>query len=109
MKKITIPLTRTEWQRFTAILLEQSEDCAPKRIGHLNYKERYSLAMRNDLLKCAYIKLHNKLHSLKDDKNNLNLTVSEAAAVGLFFQETDIKYSFTAYIKIIGIIDQKLA
>ncbi len=107
--KITIPLTRIEWMQLTRELFNRSEACAPKRIGHLNFKDRYLLAMRNDLLKCVYIKLHNKLHSLRDNKNNLNLTVPESAALGLWMQEIDFKYYQVSYLRIIEIIDKKLA
>jgi len=108
MNRITIPLSRMEWQQLTSLLLALSEDCAPKLIGHLNYKDRYLLAMRNDLLKCVYIKLHNKLHSLKVDKNILNITVPEAATLGLWLQENCINFSSFAFINMIEIIDKKL-
>lgn len=77
MQKITLHLSKTEWAQLTTIVLENSNITDP---------DKYMLAILRDTLLQVYVKLHNKLHSLKD-KNRINLTRPEAAVLSLTLQE----------------------
>lgn len=102
---IIIPLSRLEWRMITNDVLIGCIDCKHKRIGNIPYSERLEMYIHNELMRSVYIKLHNKLHSLKD-KNKLQLTIPEAAVFGLWLQKSVFEHSFD--IPIIKIIDQKL-
>jgi len=63
-------------------------------------------ALMYPLLKQVYIKLHNKLHSLREAKNRLSLTLPEASITATTLQALDeIHY---LQVDIVGFIDQKL-
>ena len=99
MNKITLQLTKNEWQHLAAWLLTESTHAE-----HIN--DKYMKALLYPLLKQVYIKLHNRLHSLRHDKNRLNLTLPEASVLATTLMEG----YFDNYlaVSITGIIDQKL-
>ena len=99
MNKISLHLTKTEWQHLAAWLL--TESTYAERI-----EDKYMKALLYPLLKQVYIKLHNKLHSLQQSKNRLNLTHPEASVLATTLLES---YSDNYLsVSITGIIDQKL-
>ena len=99
MNKLTLLLTRSEWQQLAAWMLTESTHA--ERID-----DKYMRALLYPLLKQVYVKLHNKLHSLHQDKNRLNLTLPEASVLATTLLEIDSNSYLV--IQITGIIDQKL-
>jgi len=99
MDKITLHLTKTEWQNMAAWLLTESTHAAV-------IDDKYKRALVYPLLKQVYIKLHNRLHSLKERKNTLSLTLPEASIMAgkllEFYSDHYLSVSIT------GLIDQKL-
>lgn len=105
MEKISIKLTRKEWIGLTAIVLRESNQV--KLI-----EDRYFKAMLEPLLREVYKKLHNKLHSLKEAKNALILSIPEAASFNLVFADEDYcapdTYANAILTSIISQIDKRL-
>lgn len=97
MNKITIKLDGAEWVELTNMVLRDSTDM------EATTTDKYMRAILLTLLKQVYVKLHNKLHSLKA-KNNLTLTPAEAATLVLSLEG---RYDYMS-ISITGQIDQKL-
>ncbi|MDO9255430.1 MAG: hypothetical protein Q7U54_07960 [Bacteroidales bacterium] len=99
MNKITLHLTKSEWQQLAATVLTESANSE-------HIEDKYMKAILSPLLKQVYVKLHNKLHSLDWAKNRLNLTLPEASVLGSALLELNSNsYIITS---ITGIIDQKL-
>lgn len=99
MDKITLKLTNKDWLQLTAIVLKAS--------GAAEYiPDKYLKAICANLLKAVYIKLHNKMHSLKPKNNSLSLTLPEAANLAGTLGETDTVNVLV--VEIIGIIDRSL-
>lgn len=101
MEKITIKLSNQEWQMLTSYIL-----CNYSYVAG-DFSLKYYNRMRHSLMKQVYIKLHNKLHSLKLKNNNLNLTHPESCALSLCLQEKKEK-SYLDYL-IISEIDVKIS
>ncbi|MEI6061723.1 MAG: hypothetical protein WCR72_13515 [Bacteroidota bacterium] len=99
MNKLTLLLTRTEWQQLAAWMLTESTHAE-------KIDDKYMRALLYPLLKQVYVKLHNKLHSLQQAKNRLNLTLPEASVLATTLLEIDSNSYLV--IQITGIIDQKL-
>jgi hypothetical protein len=97
--KIALHLSRHEWQQLTAIVLKES-------ISAQRITDKYMRCLIYPMLKEVYKKLHNKLHSLKENRNALNLTLPEASVLNTALLELDSENYLI--IEIIGIIDQKL-
>lgn len=97
--KVSLHLSREEWQQFISIVLQEA--VAAERI-----KEKYMRCLLYPLLKQVYIKLHNKLHSLKISNNLLTLTLPEASVLNSALLELDSNNYLV--ISIINTIDQKL-
>lgn len=106
MDKIRIVLTRKEWVGLTALVLAESSSIK-------SLDDRYFRALLWNLLWKVYIRLHDRLHSLKEAKNALNLTMSEAAAFNYVFADEDYiapnPFATAILTDIISQIDQKLA
>jgi disulfide bond formation protein DsbB len=106
MDKIKIKLNRDEWITLTALVLQASANKASFELLGKNL-----CAMNIHLIKDVYIKLHNRMHSLKPKKVNLlSLTVPEAAAFNVYFQ-SHFQFSglsLAIVTEITGLIDQKL-
>lgn len=98
MDKITLKLTSKEWIQLTGQVLAMSVDAE-------RTQDKYMRSILHPLLKQVYVKLHNKMHSLRA-KNSLNLTVPEAATLGIALMESDSMAALV--IEVIGYIDQKL-
>ena len=97
--KITLKLTSKDWLQLTALVLAGSASAQKS-------DDKYMRAILHPTLRQVYIKLHNRMHSLKAAKNSLNLTLPEAATLSLALQERD-----SLDVLIVGIvneIDQKL-
>ncbi len=109
MDKISIKLTRKEWTGLAALVLAESSKF--KEMTHPD--DRYYKALFEALLREVYIKLHNKLHSLREAKNSLNLTISEGAAFNWIFADEDYHasnpFAMAIITSITSQIDQKLA
>ena len=99
MDKITLHLTRPEWQQLAAWMLTESTHAE-------KIEDKYMRAILYPLLKAVYIKLHNKLHSLDLAKNRLNLSLPEASVLATTLLEIDSNSYLV--IQITGLIDQKL-
>jgi hypothetical protein len=99
MNKITIHLTKSEWQNLAAWLLTESTHA--ERI-----EDKYMKALLYPLLKQVYVKRHNRLHSLQHTKNRLNLTLPEASVLATTLLESYSDHYLC--VSITGIIDQKL-
>lgn len=99
MNKITLHLSKTEWQQLTSVVLEQSGEVR-------NTDDKYMKAILFNTLLQVYIKLHNKLHGLKSDNNRLNLTYPEASVLAMTLLE--LKSDNYLVVSVTGIIDQKL-
>ena len=99
MNKITLHLSREEWQNLAACLLTESTHAA-------QFEDKYMRALMWPLLKQVYIKLHNRLHSLKEKKNSLSLTLPEASVMATTLLELYSDHYLV--VTIVGIIDQKL-
>jgi len=99
MNKITLLLTKTEWQHLTVWLLTESTHAE-------RMDDKYMKALLFPLLKQVYVKLHNRLHSLKDAKNRLTITLPEASVLATTLLECYSDHYLC--VSIIGIIDQKL-
>lgn len=97
--KVTLHLSRAEWKALADTVLTESSN-----VQHL--EDKYIRALLYPLLKQVYVKLHNKLHSLKEVKNALNLTLPEASVLGTALLELNTD-NYLA-VSIIGTIDQKL-
>ena len=97
--KISLHLSRPEWQQFLSIVLKEA--VAAERI-----EEKYMRCLLYPLLKQVYMKLHNKLHSLKAENNLLTLTPPEASVLNTALLELNSENYLI--IRIIGLIDQKL-
>jgi hypothetical protein len=74
MEKITLKFTNKEWLQLTGIVFKVSQD-------NDFTDDKYTKAIYSNLLKAVYIKLHNKMHSLKPKNNNLIMSVPEAACL----------------------------
>ncbi len=98
-ERISLHLTNEEWRQLTALILDESHTA-------LNIADKYMRALLFPLLKQVYIKLHNKLHSLKISNNTLTLTLPEASVLNT----TLVELNSQAYlvVQIIAYIDQKL-
>lgn len=96
MDKISLKLTSKDWMQLTAIVLKMCNQ--PDG-------DKYERAMIGGLTRQVYIKLHNKLHSLKP-KNSLSLTVPEAAALGIGLVEMDTLN--IVVVQALNLIDAKL-
>lgn len=97
--KIALHLSRQEWQQFLAIVLREA--VAAERI-----EEKYMRCLLYPLLKQVYMKLHNKLHSLKPTNNRINLTLPEASVLNTALLELSTDNYLV--IQITSLIDQKL-
>jgi len=106
MDSIKIKLTRKEWVGLTSLVLAESSKLKV-------LEDRYFRALLEHLLRQVYMRLHNKLHSLKEAKNALNLTISEAAAFNMVFADEEYEapntYATAIITSITSQIDQKLA
>lgn len=97
--KVTLELTRGEWQELTnKVNWEHTDAC--------KIPNKYKRAIVLPLIKAVFVKLHNKLHSLKDNKNKLNLTLPEASVLATALLKLGTENYLT--VTIIGVIDQKL-
>ena len=99
MNKISLHLTRREWVELTGIVLTESDSA-------MRIEDKYMKAILYYLLRQVYMKLHNKLHSLKEKKNLLSLTLPEASVLNTALLELNSDNYLV--IEITGIIDQKL-
>lgn len=98
MDRIKINLNASEWQELTSIL----QSTTLEKGSRIKYME----AIFYPLLKQVFIKLHNKLHSLKERKNTLSLTLPEASVLGMsLLERNDNSYLI---VQITSEIDQKL-
>jgi len=97
--KIAISLTSDEWRMLTTHVLGESENA-------WKIQDKYMKALLYPLLRAVYIKLHNKLHSLKLSKNTLNLTLPEASVLASALLE--LNSDNYLIVSITGYIDQKL-
>ena len=97
--KVSMHLSRQEWQQFLGIVLKEA--VAAERI-----EEKYMRCLLYPLLKQVYMKLHNKLHSLKPTNNRINLTLPEASVLNTALLE--LNSDNYLIIQITGLIDQKL-
>jgi len=99
MDKITLHLTRDEWQHLAAMVLAVSTSA-------WKIEDKYMKALLYPLLKQVYVKLHNKMHSLKLAKNPLPLTLPEASVLnGALLELNSNSY---LVVQITACIDQKL-
>jgi DNA-binding CsgD family transcriptional regulator len=98
-EKITISLTGDEWRMLTTCVLGESENA-------WKIQDKYMKALLYPLLRAVYIKLHNKLHSLKVSKNTLNLSLPEASVLASALLE--LNSDNYLIVTITGYIDQKL-
>ena len=97
--KIALHLSRSEWQQFLAIVLKEA-------VAAEHIEEKYMRCLLYPLLKQVYMKLHNKIHSLKPTNNRLNLTLPEASVLNSALLELNSNNYLV--ISIINTIDQKL-
>ena len=97
--KIAINLTDSEWRMLTTHVLGESEQA-------WKIQDKYMKALLYPLLRAVYIKLHNKLHSLKISKNTLTLTLPEASVLSSALLE--LNSDNYLIVSITGYIDQKL-
>jgi len=97
--KIALRLSRQEWQQLLAIVLKEAVNA--ERID-----DKYMRCLLYPLLKQVYMKLHNKLHSLKQVNNRFNLTLPEASVLCTALLE--LNSDNYLIIQITGLIDQKL-
>ncbi len=106
MDKISIKLTRNEWTSLTILVLRES---AKLKV----IEDRYFRALVEHLFLQVYIRLHNKMHSLKEVKNGLILTIPEAAAFNMVFADEEYQapnyFALAILTNITGQIDKKLA
>jgi len=106
MDSIRIKLTRKEWVGLSSLVLAESSKL--KAI-----EDRYYRALLETLLRQVYHRLHIKLDSLKEAKNALNLSFSEAAAFNMVFADEEYEapnsYANAILTSIISQIDQKIA
>lgn len=98
MDKITLKLTNKDWLQLTGIVLALSTSSG-------DIEDKYLRAMRHTLLRQVYIKLHNRMHSLKPN-NSLRLTIPEASALVQGLQEES--GNGLLVIEVISAIDRKL-
>lgn len=96
---IKITLNRQDWTQLTAIVLKET-------VNAQGISDKYMRAILYPLLKQVYVKLHNKLHSLKSEKNSITLSVPEASVLNSALLELDTENYLV--IQIISIIDKKL-
>lgn len=98
MNKVKLKLNRTDWQWLAGFVLAWKWE--------LSECGREHHAIYTGLQKAVYVKLHNKLHSLNERRNQLNLSFAEAALLSLLLQFSGtMDYRAT---DIITTIDQKL-
>jgi hypothetical protein len=106
INRISIKLTRKEWTGLTGLVLSESANMK-------NIDDRYYRALMEHLLRTVYVKLHNKLHSLKESKNALSLNQSEAAAFNMVFADETYEapnpFAQAILTSIINQIDRSLA
>lgn len=99
MSKIALQLSPNEWRKLTAIVLQQSDEVRRSA-------DKYMRAVLYYTLLQVYVKLHNRLHSLKPERNRLNLTYPEASVLAMTLLELNSHDYSIIYIT--SQIDQKL-
>ncbi len=103
---IKIKLSSKEWTGLTALVLQES-------VKLKNIDDRYFRSLMEPLMMEVYKKLHNKLHSLKESKNTLSLTIPEGAAFNLTFADEDYfapnEYANMILNVVVSQIDKRLA
>ena len=99
LPSIKLVLDRQDWTQLTALVLKET-------VNAQNIGDKYMKAILHPLLKQIYVKLHNKLHSLKGERNNLSLSLPEASVLNSALLELNTTNYLV--ISIINTIDQKL-
>lgn len=105
MDKIKMKLNQSEWLTLTSLVLKSCGD-------QKGWPMKWLRVMNNELLRQVYMKLHNRMHSLKSKRvNSLSLSIPEAAAFIVYFSTHTDYYEGQALAivtEMITIIDQKL-